>query len=285
MKILSLLYVVFLCFYSHTQINAQVKGPIKYVYDTTKSTELKAYVFYPPGDTLKQKNPAIVIFHGGGWHIGDASWAFGRANHFASKGMVAVAAQYRLSDQKNITPLDAMEDARNIILWMRDNADMLNISSNSIVAYGWSAGAHLAACAAIFDSLSPESNHTSVPNALVLISPGLSIVNDRWLEQILLNKARPINISPAEHIKPGIPPSIILIGRTDSVTPLAGSQLFYDNMLKHGNICSLIIYENVGHLFTPSDEPDDGMPNPDKEVQEKAYQEIDQFLISLGYIK
>jgi hypothetical protein len=41
----------------------------------------------------------------------------------------------------------------------------------------------------------------------------------------------------------------------------------------------------VGHLFTPSDQADDGYPNPDKEVQAKAYNELDKFLKRLDYIK
>ena len=79
----------------------------------------------------------MVIFHGGGWNIGDPSWAFGAAKKYAEKGIVSIAAQYRLSDQKNITPIDAMEDARNVIIWLRNNAVELGIATDKIVAYGW----------------------------------------------------------------------------------------------------------------------------------------------------
>src|SRR5262245_36703675 len=125
-------------------------APVEHVYAQPGGTQLKAYVFSPdkPGG---ERRPAIVLFHGGGWTIGEPSWAFSRARRFAERGMVAVAAQYRLSDQKETTPHEAMADARGVIRWMRTHADSLGIDPNRLVAYGWSAGGHLAASAAIFD--------------------------------------------------------------------------------------------------------------------------------------
>jgi len=55
-------------------------------------------------------------------------------------------------------------------------------------------------------------------------------------------------------------------------------------MLAAGNSSKLIVYDDVGHLFTPSTESDSGWPNPDPEVRAKANQEIDAFLVSLGYV-
>jgi acetyl esterase/lipase len=91
-------------------------------------------------------------------------------------------------------------------------------------------------------------------------------------------------ISPDEHVRSGLPPTIIIQGRTDTVTPLAGTQRFCDRMRDAGNRCELHVYDGVGHLFTPSTERDDGFPNPDPDVQAAAYHEVDKFLRSLGLI-
>ena len=221
---------------------------------------------------------AIVIFHGGGWSIGEPAWAFGRAQHFAGLGMLALAAQYRLSDRKNITPLEAMADAREVIKWMRSHADSLRIDPNKIVAYGWSAGAHLAAAAALSNDL------LSTPNALILVSPAVSLGKDSWFKELLLNRAEVSSVSPDENVREGLPPTIILQGRNDTVTPLPGVQNFTNKMRAAGNRCELIIYDGVGHLFTPSSEPDDGWPNPDPRVQAAAFAQVDGFLKSLGFI-
>jgi len=285
MKILAVLLTFLSCLNLNAQNNSQVKGQIEYTYDSTKTVSLKAYIFFPYEKELKKSNPAIVIFHGGGWSIGEPSWAFGLAKKYAKKGMVAIAAQYRLSDQKSITPIDAMEDARNVILWIRKNSKELKIDRDRVVAYGWSAGAHLASCAAVFQSTDSEEKITSAPNALILVSPALLINNDGWFKKLLGEEGKPSDYSPAEHLKKNMPPSIIVVGKDDTVTPIHQSKLFHQNMLKYGNESYLHIYDGVGHLFTPSDQPDNGYPNPDKEIRAKAYDEIDLFLKKLGYIE
>ena len=81
------------------QEGPSVSGPVAHVFATRDSVELKAYVFAPVERPADKPLAAIIVFHGGGWAIGEATWAFGYARRFAGQGMVAVAAQYRLSDQ------------------------------------------------------------------------------------------------------------------------------------------------------------------------------------------
>lgn len=285
MRLFALMTILVLTINSFSQIVNEVQGPIEFIYDSSKEYELKAYVFMPNGISQSTSYPAVAIFHGGGWSIGEPSWAFSVAKKYAGKGLVAIAFQYRLSDHKDITPLDAMEDARNAIIWIRENSAELHINKDKVAAYGWSAGAHLAACSAVFYSSSDDKSVNSIPNALLLVSPALSITKDSWFKQLLINESEAIDCSPAENIKENMPPSIIVVGRDDSVTPLYESNLYHQNMLIYENESYLHIYDNVGHLFTPSDEPDDGYPNPDKEIQTKAYSELDNFLRRLDYIK
>ncbi|MBM4172254.1 MAG: alpha/beta hydrolase [Ignavibacteria bacterium] len=276
------IFVLFFSFCQGTFLYAQQIKTQEYIYSQKGNIELKAYLFSKDSIDNKTDLPAIVIFHGGGWAYGDASWSFGRAKHFANLGFVSVAAQYRLSDQKEITPLEAMEDAKEIIKWMRTNSSLLKIDPNKIVGYGWSAGAHLVVSAALFaDS---NSSTYSSPNALILVSPAVSLEKDNWFRQLLLNRIEVSKVSPDKNIKKGLPPTLILQGREDTVTPLVGVQNFANQMKANGNICELIIYDNVGHLFTPSSEPDSGFPNPDKKIQSMTYEKADEFLRSLGYI-
>lgn len=267
---------------ARAQDSTAVVGPVEHVYASPGGVDLKAYVFAPAEAAMAPRS-AIVVLHGGGWHIGSAEWAFGRATHFAELGMVAIAAQYRLSDQRSITPLEAMADARAVIRWVRSNADRLGIAPDRIAAYGWSAGAHLAACAAIFEGSEADVAVSGAPDALVFVSPAVSLEGDSWPQRLLGERASVDEISPDMHVRAGLPPTIILQGRTDTVTPLIGVKRFCDRMREAGNRCDLHVYDGVGHLFTPSNEPDDGLPNPDLEVQAAAYREADEFLRSLGF--
>jgi len=277
--------LILACGFMSAQDNNASIEPFEYVYKSIDSDSLKAYVFYPSAKQKSESSPAIAIFHGGGWAMGEPSWGFGRAQRFAQMGFVAISVQYRISDQIVVTPIDAMEDTRDFFLWAREKSTKLGIQKDRIVAYGWSAGGHLIASAAVFPKFSKAKHISSVPDALILHSPAVSVVDDGWFDQLLLQRGKPIDFSPAENIKGSIPPSIIVIGRDDTVTPLKYSELFQSEMLSQGNICELHIYDGVGHLFTPSDQPDNGWPKPDKEVSKKAFIEIDKFLQSQGYIE
>ncbi len=263
---------------------AVVDGPVAHVYSTTAGGDLKAYVFSPRAQIGHHRRAALVLFHGGGWSMGEPEWAFPRARDFAERGMVAVAAQYRLSDQESVTPIEAMADARAVIRWMRIHADSLDIDPQRIAAYGWSAGGHLAASAAIFEDTSAAGKVSSVPNALILVSPAVSLRSDRWFQRLLGKRADARDVSPDEHVRKGMPPALILQGSIDTVTPLAGVKRFCDRLRAAGNSCELQVYEDFGHLFTPKGIPDDGMPEPDPETVKAAAAKANEFLISLGFM-
>ena len=243
---------------------------------------LNAHIFYPADFKPGQKRPAMVIFHGGGFVLGNPSWAYGKARHYASKGMIAVAAQYRLCNFKDITPIEAIEDAKDLMRWLRANADSLGIVADKIAASGWSMGAQLCVSLAVFADTVPGTAISCSPNALLLTSPGSNARG--WFTELLNGaKVNPQDYSPVDHIKPGLPPAIILQGRDDSVTPLQDVQLFHDALVSAGNSCEMWIYEHVGHLFTPTSLGDSGWPRPDPEVQRKADEKSDAFLSRLGY--
>ncbi len=260
------------------------KDHIVKIYKSVNGFTLASHIFYPDNIKSGEKRGAIVIFHGGGFVLGNPSWAFGNAKYYASKGMIAIAAQYRLSNFRDITPIDAIQDAKDLMFWLRKNADSLKIIDNKIAVSGWSVGGQICASLAIFsDSLSNKNINTS-PNALLLTSPGTNTKG--WFTE-LLNGANinPLSFSPVDHVKKGLPPTIILQGRDDTVTPLSGVQLFHDKLVANGNYCEIWIYDKVGHLFTPTYLGDNGWPQPDKEIQKQANLKADEFLIKFGYIK
>jgi len=213
------------------------------------------------------------------------AWAFARAKRFAERGMVAVAAQYRLSDQKEVTPLEAMADAREAIRWVRKQSEVLGVDPKRVAAYGWSAGGHLAASAAIFDPEAAAGRASAAPDALVLVSPAVSLTGDGWVQRLLKGRGNAADISPDEHVRKGLPPTLILQGNVDTVTPLAGAKRFCERMRAAGNACELQVYEGVGHLFTPAGTPDDGLPAPDAATAADAAARGERFLESLGFLK
>ncbi|MEM8892913.1 MAG: alpha/beta hydrolase [Bacteroidota bacterium] len=277
--------VFFLCLIALYAYPQSETPPEEYTYD--EGNNLKIYCIKPADFDPNKSYPAILIFHGGGWSIGEASWGFGSARHYASKGMVAFSVQYRLQDSTTIiTPYESVLDAQSSIRWVRQHAEKFAVNPDKIAAYGWSAGAHLAACAAVFENLHrPDEKISSAPNLLALKSPALSLMLYPNFQTRLGDKIEVEKISPAEHVSKETPASIIVIGKTDTVTPIEGAELYHKNMLAKGNDSELHIYEGVGHLFTPSSEPDDDWPNPDKKIVQEAQNAIDAFLQKHGYIR
>ncbi|HLK20241.1 MAG TPA: alpha/beta hydrolase [Bryobacteraceae bacterium] len=253
----------------------QVTGPDIRIYKTVGTTRLTAHIFRPQSNGATAR-PAIVLFHGGGWVAGSPEWVYDAAKRYVVYGAVAVAAEYRLSDQKTITPLDAMEDARDIMLWLRRNAAELGIQPDHIAAHGVSAGGQLAA------SLSTPA---SMPNALVLISPAVAVTHDGWFQKILLGRASSADLSPNEHVTGAFPPAAIFLGDSDILTPSKATIRFCDLVNERGGHCEIHVYPGVGHLFTRKLDNQEDNFDPDPKFVLDAREKGDQFLAARGFLK
>jgi acetyl esterase/lipase len=177
-----------------------------------------------------------------------------------------------------VTPLDAIADARDGIRWIRAHADELGVDPNRVVALGWSAGGHLAACTAIFTDPLTELEVSSAPNALVLWFPALALEYDNWIPRLLHGRADRMKISPDQYVRSGLPPTLILVGREDQTTPAAGAEKFRRLMQAAGNRCELHLYDHVGHSF------EDAPGHIDPVVSADSKQRTLQFLRDLGML-
>jgi len=120
------------------------------------------------------------------------------------------------------------------------------------------------------------------PDALILVSPAVDLENDAWARQLMGGDAK--EISPLAHVRSGLPPTLVLQGDSDTVTPLGGVQDFAARLRAAGNHCDLHVYTGVGHLFTPAGVPDNGWPQPDPMVRADALRRADDFLTALGFM-
>lgn len=253
-------------------------------YKRVEQAELKAHIFAPVAASNKPR-AAIVLFHGGGWNSGGPEWVYPSARRFASRGMVAIAIQYRLADEKTITPLEAMADARDAIRWVRDNAGKLGIDAKRVAAYGVSAGGHLASAAAVIDGKDDGKNTaTAKPDALVLYSPAVAIANSGWARRLLLGRTKPDEISPDQFVRAGLPPTHITQGDEDVVTPFSGARNFCRRMNEAGNACNVRRYTGLGHLLTRKLDEQEFDFDPDTVARADAWRAEEKFLTERGFI-
>ena len=245
------------------------------VYKITDDAQLEAHIFLPPGHAETDARPAFVFFHGGGWSEGQPENGHQLCQHFAALGMVAIAFEYRLADFDQITPVECIMDANSAIRWTRTHAAELGIDPGKIAATGGSAGGHLAVGTAMLEGFEEPDEDLSIsssPNAMIVWSAAINVVEAPWFNQLLGDRADVRNCSPAHHVRPGLPPVALLHGTEDETVPYWTVEEFVAEMQEAGNRCELHTYEGAGHLF---------------HVDNRAHflGVIEEFLVSLGYIE
>lgn len=101
--------------------------------------------------------PTLVYYHGGGWVIGDLDSHDETCRVLASEaGCLVVSVDYRRSpEHKFPTPL---EDCYTALEWVFENAESMQIDTDSVFVGGDSAGGNLAAAVALLarDNEGPE---------------------------------------------------------------------------------------------------------------------------------
>ena len=254
---------------------ASVPANQSFIYKKTQQADLELIVHYPSDWKETDKRPAIVFFFGGGWTGGKIEQFEPQANHLASRGMVAVRADYRVKSRHGVTPKECVEDAKDAVRWMRQNAAKLGVDPERIVAAGGSAGGHIAACTAFTPDLNAEGEDAKIsskPNALVLFNPVLRFESiPELMERIGNDEVLGKAISPTLHLAKDSPPTLIFFGTADRLASMG------DEFMKKS--------KELGHraeLFTAEGQPH-GFFNRSPWL-EKTTQRLDEFLVSLSYL-
>jgi acetyl esterase/lipase len=260
------------------------------VYRSVDGVDLKAWVFEPTGHRADDRRPAIVFFFGGGWNGGSPGQFGPQASYLAERGMVAIVVDYRVRSRQGTLANVAVSDAKAAIRWVRAQATRLGVDPNRIAAAGGSAGGHLAAATATLpghDVVGAEADVSSAPNALILFNPVLITAplagqpeeQEEKLENLRRKLgAEPESMSPYHHVRPELPPTLILHGENDKTVPYQQAELFAEAMIAAGNRCDLVGYPNQGHGFFNAHRSNNS-----------AYRDtvgrMDDFLVSLGWLK
>jgi acetyl esterase len=263
-----------------TQSPPQVIRSETRLYRTAPEGELFLHIYYPPDWKADDSRPAIVFFFGGGWKSGSYKQFVRQAEYFASRGLVAMSADYRIKDKHRTTPDKSVEDAKSAIRWVRSHARELGIDANKIIAGGGSAGGHLAAATALledFDAAEDDASVSCRPSALVLFNPVLNLKNVP--EQIMrkggvgkLADELKQPLSPTLYLKKTAPPAILFYGAEDFWMPQG--EEYAAKAKELGVRAELYVADGEKHGFFNH--------SPWTEVTLKK---ADEFLESLGYLK
>ena len=246
-------------------------------YKQVEDTKLFLHVFNPKDHKASDRRPAIVFFFGGGWNGGTPKQFEPHCTYLASRGMVAITAEYRVKSRNKTTPFECVKDGKSAIRWVRANAVKLGVDSKRVAAGGGSAGGHVAAATGNCLGLEEEGENLKVsskPDVLVLFNPvydnsskgyGHDRVKPRWKE-----------ISPMHNIRQGAPPTIVFLGTKDKLIPVSTAQEYEKRLVAVGSRSELHLYKGATHGFFNKGKGD---AYPDTLIK------MDGFLNSLGWLK
>ena len=246
---------------------------------------------FPPADLPGEARPAIVLIHGGGWVSGGADVFFPHARYFASRGMVALSIDYRLIKPEGPGMQECVDDCRAALAYIRSHAAELGVDPAKIAVMGDSAGGHLAAV------LGTIPGGGQLPAAMILCNPIVDLTDPAWISSVIggpaLEKKAPPEariptpaqtelakaLSPQFHVRPNLPPTLLMHGTEDHVVNPDQIRRFAEAMTTAGNRCDLDMLDGARHAFIL---PKYTAPEP---LVADALRKADTFLGSLGLVK
>ncbi len=240
------------------------------VYAEPDGQPLKASLFLPPGDDQAAR-PAILLIHGSAWRVGTRHLVHWYARHFARRGYVALAINYRKMPRYPYP--HCVHDAKAAVRWLRLNAGELRVDPERIGVFGNSAGGNLAGLLAATkpeDGLEGRLNpgpSSAIRAAVILYGAVDLTLYARPEKKTLFTSrsrtymARVVNArdetdlkafeaaSPITYADKDTAPVLLIHGRKDHVVRIAQSERFHDKLAELGVPTRLVRVEPGRHGF------------------------------------
>lgn len=261
-------------------LKAMLETGEKYQYKSHSPGDNCLWVFRPEGLKKDELRPCVLYIHGGAWG-GNAQMCAPQCIYLARKGIVGISVEFR----RNGDPRICLADCLSAYRWVKKNDAEINVDPSKIVLSGGSAGGHLALSMVTLTGYDDPQDDLSIPidpKALILYNPAIDLV-EGWeggREICKRNKIDPASFSPAQHVKVGLPETIIISGGLDNVITPKQIRDFQKRMEAKGNICTFYEYPEVGHgAFNY------GWDKVGSAYFLKAMGHVETFLKKLGYLQ
>lgn len=203
---------------------------------------------FTPTD-LKSPAPVVVFFYGGNWSEGSKhDYGFvGQA--LASRGVVAVLADYRLSP--DVTFPAFVQDGAAAVRWAKDHAAQYGGDPRHLFVMGHSAGSQIAGLLACDDRyLKAVGMDRSDLSGAILLSAPLDFLplKDPKLREAFGPYVDDARVEPITFVDGKEPPILLLLGAKDKIVDPRNSINMWWAVYATGGEVKLIEYPNRGHV-------------------------------------
>lgn len=257
-----------------------LKDAATYVYQDRPQGPVQAHLYFPDKEeNCTRLRPVVVFFHGGFWDIPTPTQFVPHCLHFSSRDAVTVTAETRSSSRHGTGAREAIEDARDLIRWLRHNAENFSIDPDRIVVGGAAGGALLA----LMTTLPKEKELESIDGldcraqALILFSALINPLKQKAALERFASSAEAKSHSPLRNLRRKLPPMILFHGKADRITPFAEVASFCRKMKFRSNPCDLVDFERADHSFFNF--------NVSHDRFEATIGAADRFLVDLGLLE
>lgn len=201
-----------------------------------RNVTLTACIQQVDGEFGFQKRPAMIVIPGGGYSICSDREADPVALAYAKAGYQTFVLRYTVNS-KGSWP-DPLQDYETAVELICERADQWGIDPEKIAVVGFSAGGHLAACAATIAQRKPA--------AAVLVYP--AILKD------ICDMCQPGLPYPNEHVTAQTSPCFLVAARDDRTVDIKNTLMMELALAEHGIPFESHIYSYGGHGFSTAEE-------------------------------
>lgn len=203
----------------------------KIVLNTERNVTLTAFIQDVDGEFGLEKRPAVLILPGGGYSFCSDREAEVVAFAYLKAGYQAFILRYSVDEHKKWpNPLSDYEQAMELI---KGNEDW-HVYEDKIAVIGFSAGGHLAACAA-----------TIAKNR-----PGAAILGYAVLSRVITNVYQDTAPIPVDEVTEQTCPCFLFSARDDGLVPVSDTLAFQMALFEKGVSFESHIYAYGPHGFS-----------------------------------
>lgn len=200
--------------------------------------------------------PAVIMVHGGGWKARTREDMTRLARAVARRGYVVMNVSYRLAPQWTFPA--PLEDLQQAVLWLRARAREHGVDARRIGAWGYSAGAHLAALLAV----TGPTDRYFVDGARVqaVVAGGTPVDLRYYKEGPLINGLMGVayerdperwrNASPVALVSADDPPMFLYHGTLDFTVGVENARAMQAALHAAGVPVELYLYRGLEHFAT-----------------------------------
>lgn len=210
----------------------------------------KLDVYQPKSEVPAGGFPVVVFFYGGTWHMGERAQYRFVGEALASRGMVAMVADYRLFPE--VTYPDFLPDGAKAVAYALTNASRYQGNPRRVVVMGHSAGAYNAAMIALDQRWLAEQGHrlSDLAGWVGLAGPYDFIpIEDPQTRETFHHPDVPKSSQPIHHVTAGAPRTFLGVANKDeTVNPDRNSGHLAERLQAAGVPVVFKRYDRVGHV-------------------------------------